>query len=258
MLKTRVIPTLLYKDFGLVKGKQFDTQRSIGNAVQAIAVYERRDVDELVFLDVAATVRGQRPDFGLIDDLADACFMPLTVGGGVRTVDDFERLLSVGADKVCVGSASLENSSLIEAAARQFGSQCVVVAVDWRSGGGGNDEPRVWIRSGTKETHLDPVEAAQRLEASGAGEIIATAIERDGMMNGYDLDTLSRLARAVSIPVVASGGAGTYQHLLDVIVNAGVDAVAASSMFKFTEQTPREAKVYLAQRGVTVRRSHER
>jgi cyclase len=252
MLKTRVIPTLLYRDHGLVKGRQFDSRRVVGNPMQAISVYEMRGVDELIFFDVMATIRGDPPDFSLIDSLADSCFMPLTVGGGIRDLEHVRRLLDVGADKVCIGSAAVEDPDFVVQVASRFGSQCVVVAIDWRKSGP-SGKPEVWSRSGTVRLGADPVETALTLESSGAGEIVATSIDRDGMMNGYDLGTTRRIAAAVTIPVIASGGAGRYNDFVDVVVEGGANAVAASSMFLFTEQTPREAKAALAAAGVPVR-----
>lgn len=252
MLKTRIIPTLLYKDFGLVKGVGFDSRRAVGGAMQAVKVYEMRGVDELVLLDVTATIQGRRPDLELVDELADECFMPMTVGGGVRTVDDIGDLLRVGADKVCVGSAFLENPTIVERAAARFGAQCIVVAVDTRAS---DDGPTtVWARSGTVPTDRDPVDVATQAEELGAGEILLTSIDRDGTMSGYDLDVLRAVSERVSIPVIASGGAGNYDHLRQAVSDGGASAVAAASIFHFTEQTPMEAKRYLGNHGVPVRK----
>jgi cyclase len=253
MLKTRVIPTLLYKDFGLVKGTAFDSRRAVGSPMQAIKVYEMRGVDELVLFDVTATLQERRPDFELVDDLADDCFMPLTVGGGVRSIEDVRRLLQVGADKVCLGTAALERAELIEESASRFGSQCVVVSIDVRREDG--HDPTVWSRSGTTDTGRSPAEVAKDVEVRGAGEIILQSIDRDGTMTGYDLDLLRDVCQAVTIPVVASGGAGTYDDMLQAVRDGGASAVAAASMFHFTEQTPRGAKDHLHEHGVAVRGS---
>lgn len=250
MLKTRVIPTLLYRDFGLVKGMRFDSWRHTGSAMQAIKVYNMRGVDEIVFLDVAATPHGRGPDFALIDQLADDCFMPMAVGGGVRTVDDVRRLLQVGADKVVIGTAAVDSPTLVEQAAAQFGSQCVVVAIDTAIGVGGRTTVRV--ECGRRDTGRDPVEVAVELDARGAGELLLTSVDRDGTMEGYDLETLGRVCEAVSVPVIASGGAGTYEDM-GAALAAGASAVAAASIFLFTERTPMGAKEHLRSNGIPVR-----
>ena len=251
MLKTRIIPTLLYKDFGLVKGTAFDSRRAVGSPMQAIKVYEMRKVDELVFFDVTATQQDRGPDLALIDDLADECFMPLTVGGGVRSTDDVRALLQVGADKVCLGTIAVEQPAVIDESASRFGAQCVVVSVDVRRNGGA---PRVWTRSATAPTDLDPVAFAKEVENRGAGELILQSIDRDGTMTGYDVELIGAVSEAVTIPVVASGGAGTHAHLLEALTEGGASAVAAASIFHFTEQTPLEAKEYLDAHGIPVRR----
>jgi imidazole glycerol-phosphate synthase subunit HisF len=245
MLKTRVIPTLLHKDFGLVKGLQFDSRRAVGSPMQAVKVYNLRNVDELAFLDVTATAEGRGPDFELIDELADECFMPLAVGGGVRTLADVRGLLAVGADKVVIGTAALEDATLVNEAADRFGAQCVVVSIDTRG-----DE--VWSHSGTRPTGRPVVEVAEEMAGRGAGEILLQSIERDGMMEGYDLERIRAVSDAVSVPVIASGGAGTFAHMADAL-DHGATAVAAASMFHFTEQTPMEAKEFLRSHGVPVR-----
>lgn len=250
MLKTRIIPTLLYKDAGLVKGRGFASDRPVGSALQSIRVYNLREVDELVFLDVAATREGRGPDLRLIDELADHCFMPLAVGGGVRSVADFRDLLSVGADKVVVNSAAIADPDLINQAAAAYGSQCVVVAIDVRGTVG--DGWTVFGHSGQRATSMEPVSWAREVERRGAGEIIITSIERDGTMSGYDLDLVAAVSAAVNIPVIASGGAGSYADLLSG-VRAGASAVAAAAMYHFTQQTPREAKLFLRQHDVPVR-----
>jgi cyclase len=252
VLKVRVIPTLLYKDFGLVKGVRFDSWRHIGSPMQAIKVYNMRGVDELVFLDVAATPNDRSPDFDLVDDLADDCFMPMAVGGGVRTVDDVRHLLQVGADKVVVGTAAVEQPSMVADAAARFGSQCVVVSIDTTAAGG---DTIVAVRCGTVPTTRTPVDLAREMEQLGAGEILLTSIDRDGTMEGYDVETIAAVTEAVSVPVIASGGAGTYEHMAQALTEGGASAVAAASMFQFTEQTPMEAKRYLQQRGFPVRLS---
>ena len=252
MLKVRIIPTLLYKDVGLVKGIRFDSWRRVGGAMQAIKVYNMREVDELVFLDIAATQEGRHPDFELVDELADECFMPMTVGGGVRTIDDVRRLIRVGADKVAINTSAVENNELVRQVAERFGSQCAVVSIDARSTDDGNYE--AYTYSGTHPTGINPSTLAQKVEEMGAGEILLTSIDRDGMMNGYDIELIRSVSNSVSIPVIASGGAGNYEHMFQALTQQGkASAIAAASIFHFTEQTPLGAKHYLAERGVPVR-----
>jgi len=249
--KVRVMPTLLYKDVGLVKGVQFDSWRRVGSAMQAIKVYNMRGVDELVFLDITATRDGRRPDFTLIDELADECFMPLTVGGGIRSVDDVQHLLQVGADKIAINTAAVETPGLVRDIAAQFGSQCVVVSIDARRHEDGSLE--VFTHAATVATGRDPVGFAKEIEAAGAGEILLTSIDRDGTMTGYDVDLIRDVCAAVTIPVIASGGAGNYEHMAEALLVGKASAVAAASIFHFTPQTPLEAKQYLRERGVNVR-----
>src|SRR5579862_6276808 len=215
------MPTLLYKDVGLVKGVRFDSWRRIGSVMQAVKVYNMREVDELVFLDIAATRERREPDYELIDDIADECFMPLTVGGGITDVEQVRRVLQVGADKVAVNTAAADDTSLVTAIADIFGSQCAVVSLDAAGG-------EVVVECATRRTGIDAVEHARRVEAAGAGEILLTSVDRDGTMIGYDLRLIERVCSAVGIPVIASGGAGTYADMAEAI-DAGASAVAAAS-----------------------------
>ncbi len=251
MLKLRVIPTLLYCDFTLVKGVRFDGARVVGSPMQAVQVYNLRNVDELCFFDISATAESRGPDLALIDELADRCFMPLTVGGGVTTTEDIGALLSVGADKVAVNSALFSRPELLRSAADRFGVQCMVAVVDTRRSRQGS--PTVWSHNATVDTGLEPAHWAAHLCANGAGEILLQSADHDGVMNGYDLETITAVRDAVSIPVIASGGAGTFDHMVDAVKIARADAVAAASMFHFTEQTPMEAKHYLAAHGIPTR-----
>ena len=248
--KLRVMPTLLFKDFGLVKGVSFDSWRRVGSAMQAIKVYNLREVDELVFLDVAATRDGREPDFETVDELADECFMPLAVGGGIRSVDHVRRLLQVGADKVALNTAAVEVPDLVGQVSQRFGAQCVVVSIDARRRGSGYE---VFTHSGTVATGIDPVTLARRVAAAGAGEILVTSIENDGTMRGYDIELVRSVAQAVSIPVIASGGAGEYRHMAEALSLGTASAVAAASIFHFTERTPLGAKQYLREQGFNVR-----
>jgi len=243
VLKIRIMPTLLYKDVGLVKGVAFDSWRRVGAAMQAVKVYNMREVDELVFLDITATPDGRQPDFELIDDLADECFMPLTVGGGIRDVEDVRRLLLVGADKVAINTAALERPELIAECANHFGSQCLVVSIDARRESDGRH--RVYSHSGSRPTEIDPVSAAKRAEEEGAGEILLTSIDRDGTMEGYDIELTKNVCDAVNVPVIASGGAGSPEDMVAALRDGHASAIAAASIFHFTQQTPAEAKAVL-------------
>jgi len=251
MLKVRIIPTLLFKNYGLVKGEAFDTTRRIGDALQFVRVYNVREVDELVFLDITATNEKRGPDFEIVDDLADECFMPLTVGGGVRTVEDVRKLLQVGADKVSINTTAVETPELVKEVSDRFGSQCIVVSIDFKKVG--KDGYEVFTHSGTVPAGLEPAALAARLEKCGAGEILLTSIDRDGTMLGYELECIRRVSETVSIPVIASGGAGNFQHMFEALSEGKASAVGASAIFSFTEQTPLEAKHYLRELGIPVR-----
>lgn len=253
MLKVRVIPTLLWKNHGLVKGVGFDSSRRVGTILPAIKVYNTRQVDELVLLDIAATLEDREPDYESIAEFSAECFVPLTVGGGVREVEQVRNLLLAGADKVSINSAAFENPSLIREASEHFGAQCVVVSIDVRRLDSG--EYRCCARSGTALMEKNPVDWAKEVESLGAGEILLTSVERDGTMQGYDLDLIARITASVRIPVIASGGAGNYEHMLEAVQKGGVSAVAAASIFHFTQQTPLEAKSYLYEHGLQTRRS---
>lgn len=251
MLKVRVMPTLLWRNLGLVKGVGFDSWRRVGAVLPAIKVYNKRDVDELVFLDISATNERRGPEIGLVADFSSHCFVPLTVGGGVTEVQHFADLLRAGADKISLNSAAYSNPELVSAAAKRFGTQCVVVSIDVRHVTGGN---RCASHSGSVDTGRDPVEWARELADRGAGEILLTSIDRDGTMAGYDLETIAAVSAAVPIPVIASGGAGTYPHMVEAI-RSGASAVAAASMFHFTEQTPAAAKQALSAAGIPIRKT---
>lgn len=253
MLKVRVIPTLLWKGPGLVKGVGFDSWRRIGTVMPAIKVYNARDVDELILLDISATDENREPDFDAISDLASECFVPLTVGGGVHGIDTIRQLLRAGADKVALNTAAFEHPKFVREAASLFGSQCVVASIDARRNPDGTYE--CFSRCGTQPTGREVAEHARWLESEGAGEILVTSIERDGTMQGYDLDLIRTVAQSVRIPVIASGGAGQFADFVAAICEADASAVAASSMFQFTQQTPAEAKSFMASKGIPVRKN---
>lgn len=251
MLKTRIMPTLLFREHGLVKGERFDSRRRIGTALQTVRVFNLREVDELVFLDIGARLGNRRPDFAEIDEIADHCHMPITVGGGVASLDDIRALLAVGADKVAVNTAAVAEPDLIRDGAREFGSQCIVVSIDARRHADGHF--KVFTGCGRTPTSRDPVAWAQEAERLGAGEILLTSVDRDGTLTGYETDLVQAVAAAVGIPVIASGGCGSYADMADVLYRTRAAAVAAAAMFQFTEQTPLGAKRHLAERGFRVR-----
>jgi cyclase len=253
MLKVRVIPTLLWKQFGLVKGIGFDSWRRVGPVLPAIRVYNQREVDELVLVDILAQGSGEAPDFESIEEFGLDCFVPLTVGGGISGIGQVQRLLRAGADKVCINTAAYSNPGLATEIAARFGSQCVVASIDVKAEEGGW---RCYSHSGSRPQGREVLAWARELEARGAGEILLTSIDRDGTMQGYDLPLIETVAAGVGIPVIASGGAGNYAHMVDAVKQAGASAVAAASIFHFTELTPAGAKQALAEAGVPVRQAY--
>ncbi len=253
MLKVRIIPTLLWKNHGLVKGVGFDSSRRVGTVLPAIKVYNTRQVDELILLDIAASDEEREPDYESVAEFSAECFVPLTVGGGITSITHVRNLLLAGADKVSINSAAYGNPNLVREASEHFGAQCVVVSIDARKLESG--KYRCVARNGTLMTERHPVEWAREVESLGAGEILLTSIDLDGTMKGYDLDLVAAVTSAVRIPVIASGGAGNYQHMLDAVQKAGVRAIAAASIFHFTQQTPLEAKFFLSEHGLPMRRS---
>ena len=245
MLATRIIPTLLCRRRQLIKGKQFQSWRSVGVVAQAVRVFQSRGGDELILLDISATPEGKTPDLKLIEELADVCFMPLAVGGGIRTVEQAQDLLRVGADKVVIGQALYKDPYLATKINEKMGAQAVIVAIDTKDG-------QVCTEGGTQTQQVDAQAYAVVLETMGVGEIMVTSVEREGTMEGYDLQTIKTVADAVSIPVIAHGGAGTYQHMAQAVV-AGASAVAAGAMYQFKEATPKAAAEFLHEQGIEAR-----
>jgi cyclase len=253
MLKVRVIPTLLWKQFGLVKGVGFDSWRRVGPVLPAVKVYNQREVDELVLVDIVAHLSIDDPDFESIDEFGQDCFVPLTVGGGITRIDQVQKLLRAGADKVSLNTAIYTRPELVTEIAMRHGAQCVVASIDVRANTDGG-----WTcfsHAGQQATGREVRAWARELEDRGAGEILITSVERDGTFQGYDLALIEAVVGAVKIPVIASGGAGNYQHMVDAVAQAGASAVAAASMFHYTEQTPAGAKAALAAAGVPVRQA---
>lgn len=245
MLATRVIPTLLCRGTTLVKGSRFDGWRSVGHVEQAVRIHQARGVDELIILDIGATPEGRGPDLAMLERITAGCFMPITVGGGVRTVDAVRNLLRAGADKVAVCTAAREPDFDLRACSMRFGSQAFVGAIDVRDG-------RVVTRCGTESWDADPVTWARVLDRLGAGEILLTSVDREGTMEGYDLDLIRRVSEAVELPVIAHGGCSGYADMV-AAVDAGASAVAAGALFQFTDATPRGAAEHLAAHGVEAR-----
>ncbi len=269
MLKTRIMPVMLYKDFGLVKGKGFDKSRRVGSLMQAVKVYNLRAVDELVFLDVSATSNQQGPDYQIIAEMAQECFCPLAVGGGIATSEQARNVLLAGADKIVLNTSAFKKPKLIKECSALFGSQSVVVSIDTKRKDHLKEESKtknsqasegeeksifyeVVILSGKEETGRDVVSWAKEVEQIGAGEILLTSIEKDGFMQGYDLDLVKQVTGAVKIPVIASGGAGKLEDFA-MALKAGAHAVSAASLFHFTALTPLEVKHYLKEKNFNVR-----
>lgn len=244
-LAVRIIPTLLARGSKLVKGRRFSADRVVGHVLQAARIHQSRGVDELCILDVAATPEGRGPDFDAVRRLTDGCFMPLTVGGGVRSVEDVKGLLDAGADKVAFKTAQWYMPHVFTEAVRRCGSQAIVAAVDVTCFGFVSPS-RDW------GSNVSPVGYARDAQVRGAGEILLTSIDREGTMEGYDLDLIRAVSSAVSIPVIAHGGCSGYEDMYQAI-QAGASAVAAGALFQFTECTPRGAAEYLAGKGVEVR-----
>ncbi len=252
MLKTRIIPCLDVKDGRVVKGVQFVDLRDAGDPVEAARAYDAAGADELCFLDITASHERRGILLDVVRRTAEACFMPLTVGGGVRTIEDMRTLLLAGADKVSINTVAVERRAVVREAAEKFGSQLVVVAIDARRTPSGTFE--VFTHGGRNGTGLDAVAYAREVVDLGAGEILLTSMDRDGTKAGYDLELTRAVADAVSVPVIASGGVGTLDHLADGVLEGHASAVLAASIFHFGEATIAQAKARMAERGVPVRR----
>ncbi|MEK7363478.1 MAG: imidazole glycerol phosphate synthase subunit HisF [candidate division NC10 bacterium] len=250
MLAKRVIPCLDVKDGRVVKGVQFLDLRDAGDPAAAAQAYDAQGADELVFLDITASHEGRAIMLDVVRRTAEGIYMPLTVGGGIRGVDDIRTLLRAGADKVSLNTAALERPAVIREAAERFGSQCIVVAIDAKRSNGGWT---VYSHGGRRPANREAVAWAREAESLGAGEVLLTSMDRDGTQDGYDLELTRAMAEAVSIPVIASGGVGTLEHLREGLVEGKADAALAASIFHFGTHTVRDAKVYLRARGVPVR-----
>lgn len=253
-LAKRIIPCLDVDKGRVVKGVQFVDIRDAGDPVEVARRYNEQGADEITFLDITASHEDRDTTLHTVERMAGEVFIPLTVGGGVRELQDIRNLLNAGADKVAINSAAIHNPEFVREAAQRFGSQCIVVAIDAKQVEQG-DNPRweIFTHGGRKPTGINAIEWAEKMADFGAGEILLTSMDRDGTKNGFDLNLTSRISDAVNVPVIASGGVGNLQHLVDGILEGKADAVLAASIFHFAEYTVPEAKEYMAQRGVNVR-----
>ena len=256
MLKARVIPCLDVKDGRVVKGVNFVDLRDAGDPVEQAKVYDKAGADELCFLDITASHEDRDIIFDVVRQTAEECFMPLTVGGGVRTLEDIRKLLLAGADKVSVMTTAIHNPGFIREAAEKFGSQCIVVAIDAKATGHDSEGRRTWevfTHGGREPTGVDAVEHAKNMEAMGAGEILLTSMDRDGTGDGFDIELTRTIADSIRIPVIASGGVGTMDHLVEGIRDGHATAVLAASIFHFGTHSIGETKDYMRAAGVAVR-----
>ena len=256
MLAKRVIPCLDVHDGQVTRGVQFGKAeagelRNVGDPVELALEYNNQGADEMVFFDITASAHERKTIVDVIERAGDQCFMPLTVGGGIRTVEDMSTMLKAGADKVSINSAAIATPSLIREGAEKFGSQCIVVSIDAKKTGA--DEWRVFTHGGRKEAGLDAIEWAREAVALGAGEIVLNSIDADGTKAGYDIEITRRISETVGVPIVASGGAGNLDHMVDVLKQGQADAVLAASIFHFGEYTVGEVKTHLAKADIPVR-----
>src|SRR3954470_2635600 len=255
MFKVRVIPCLDVKDGRVVKGVNFVDLRDAGDPVEAAIAYDAAGADELCFLDITASHENRDTIFDVVTRTAEACFMPLTVGGGVRTVEDIRKLLACGADKVGINTAAVVRRAFVKEAAEKFGDQCIVVAIDAKkvSKPGETERWEIFTHGGRKPTGIDAVGYAREVVALGAGEILLTSMDRDGTREGFDIGLTRAVSDAVSVPVIASGGVGAMEHFAEGVTTGGADAVLAASVFHFGELTVRQVKEHMKSRGIEVR-----
>ena len=253
MLSSRIIPCLDVTDGRVVKGVKFKELRDAGDPVDCAKAYEAQGADELVFLDITASSDERNIMHDVVSQTAEQCFMPLTVGGGLRNTDDIRAMLNSGADKISLNTAAIHNPELVDQASNRFGNQCIVVAIDAKQVPGENAW-EVYTHGGRNNTGLDAIEWAKKVVELGAGEILLTSMDQDGMLNGYDIELTRRISESVEVPVIASGGAGNLQHMVDVLSQGKASAVLAASIFHFGTYSISECKDYLAEHHIPVRK----
>ena len=250
MLKNRIIPCLDVKNGRVVKGINFVDLKDAGDPVEQAQIYSDGGADEICFLDITASNENRDTIYDVVEKTSKKCFVPLTVGGGVRSIDDINKLLNCGADKVSINTAAVQNDSVVSESSKQFGSQCIVVAIDAKKKG---EIWEVFTHGGRNKTGINALEFAKKMEDSGAGELLVTSMDRDGTQVGYDIDLMSKISSTVNIPVIASGGVGNLDHLVDGIKLGNANAVLAASIFHYGKYTIKEAKEYLKSKNVLVR-----
>ena len=249
MLKNRIIPCLDVKNGRVVKGINFVDLKDAGDPVEQAKIYSDGGADEICFLDITASNENRDTIYDVVERTSKNCFVPLTVGGGVRSIEDINKLLNCGADKVSINTAAVQNSKVVEESSKKFGSQCIVVAIDAKKNG---ENWEIFTHGGRNSTGIDAIQFAKKIEESGAGELLVTSMDKDGTQSGYDIDLMKKISSNVNIPVIASGGVGTLDHLAEGI-SAGASAVLAASIFHYGTFSIQEAKQYLASKDIPVR-----
>ena len=250
MLKNRIIPCLDVKNGRVVKGINFVDLKDAGDPVEQAKIYNDGGADEICFLDITASNENRETIYDVVEKTSKKCFVPLTVGGGVRSVDDISKLLSCGADKVSINTAAVQNSKVVLESSKKFGSQCIVVAIDAKKNG---ERWEVFTHGGRNRTEIDVIEFAKKMEDSGAGELLVTSMDKDGTQEGYDIDLMLKISSNVNIPLIASGGVGNLDHLVDGIKSGKASAVLAASIFHYGKYSIKHAKEYLESKGIPVR-----
>ena len=250
MLKNRIIPCLDVKNGRVVKGINFIDLKDAGDPVEQAKIYSDGGADEICFLDITASNENRDTIYDVVEKTSKKCFVPLTVGGGIRSVDDISKLLNCGADKVSINTAAVQNTKVVIESSKKFGSQCIVVAIDAKLN---NDKWEVFTHGGRENTNIDVLEFAKKMEECGAGELLVTSMDRDGTQVGYDLRLMSKISSKVNIPIIASGGVGNLDHLVDGIILGNASAVLAASIFHYGKYSIEEAKKYLDSKGIPVR-----